>query len=100
MDDPVYQELWYTTQNSSNPQGGVSAAHAYRSKGVNKDHLQKICRISEDKVMRTLEVTTKLNKQYGNSNLSRAFSLNDRMLRYKRINAFLFTNTFFGKKSD
>ena len=49
--------------------------------------------------MRTLEVTTKLKNQDGNSNFSRAFSSNDRMLQYKRINAFFFTNISFGNKS-
>ena len=46
----------------SNPQGGVSTAHASRSKGVNKEHLQKIWIIGEDEAIRTLEVTTHLNK--------------------------------------
>ena len=81
LDDPAYQEFWYTPQNISNPQGGVSDAHESRSKGVNKEHLQKIWRIIEDEAMRNLEVTKQLNKQDGNSNLSRAFSSNDRMLR-------------------
>ena len=31
--------------------------------------------------------------------MSCAFSSNERILRYKRINAFFFTDTFFGKKS-
>ena len=55
--------------------------YASRSKGVNKEHLQNIRIISEDEAMRTIEVTTQLNKQDGNSNLSHAINSNDRMLR-------------------
>ena len=44
-------------------------------------------------------MTTKFNIQDADSNLSRALSSNDQMLRYKCINSFLSTDTFFGKKS-
>ena len=75
LDDPAYQEFCYTPQNISNPQGGVSAAHASISKGVNKKDLQNIWRISEDEAMRTLKVTTQLNKKDGNSNFSLCLQL-------------------------
>jgi hypothetical protein len=57
--------------------------------------LSKVWRISEEEARRTLEVTTQLNKQDADSNLSRRFSTNDRMLRYRRIKSFFFTDTFF-----
>ena len=84
----------------SNPQAGLSAPHESKPKGVNKEHLQKIWRISEDEARHTIEVTTLLNIQDEYFKLSHALSSNDRMLRYKRINSFFFADTFFGKKSD
>ena len=42
-----------------------------------------------------LEVTLQLNHQYPDSNLSRNFGTNDRMLRYKRINTYFFSNNFW-----
>ena len=57
-----------------------------------------ICIIAEDEARRTLKVTTQFNIQDADSNLSRDISSNVRMLRYKRINSFLFTDAFFGKK--
>ena len=44
---------------------------------------------------RTLEATTQLNRQGGSNNLSRNFSTNDRMLRYRRIASKFYTDTFF-----
>ena len=77
----------------------MSTTHASKPKGVNKEHLRNIWRISEDEARRILEVTTQLNMHDAYSNLSRALSSNDQMLMYKRINSFFFTDTFFGKKS-
>ena len=41
LDDPAYQEFWYTPQNIINPQSGVSAAHASRSKCFNKEYFKR-----------------------------------------------------------
>ena len=71
----------------------ISAAHAERPKGVTKELLSKIWRISEDEARRTIEVTTRLNKQDAESNLIRKFSTNDRQMRYRRIMSFFFTDT-------
>ena len=97
--DSDRHEYWYTPDDMINPQRSVSATHASKPKGINKEHIMKIWRVSEDEDRRTLEVNTQLNMQDSKSNLSRDLSTNDRMLRYKRINSFLFTDTFFGKKS-
>jgi len=75
----------------------ISATHAERPKGVSKEQLSKIWRIPEDEARRTLEVTTQLNQQDAEGSLSRRFSTNDRMLRYKRIASLFFTDTFFAK---
>ena len=45
-----------------------------------------------------LDVTTQLNRRSIDASLSRRFSANDRMLRYKRINSLFYTDTFFSSK--
>ena len=94
------------SMNAANPQddmdcelfdSAVSAAHAERPKGVSKELLMKVWRIPENEARRTLEVTTQLNQQDADSNLSRRFGTNDRMLRYRRINSLFYSDTFFTK---
>ena len=99
LDNPAFHEYWYTPEYMSNPQAGLYATYTPKQKGVNKEHLQKIWIISEDEARHTIKVTTQLNMQDADSNLSHAISSNDRMLRYKRINQFFFTDNLFGKKS-
>lgn len=73
----------------------AGATHASQPKGVTAKELSKLWRIDHDTAVRTLEVTTQRKKQDGHSSLSRNFTTNDRMLRYRRINSFFFTDTFF-----
>jgi len=75
--------------------GLLSATHAERPKGVSKETLMKVWRISEDEARRTLEVTTQLNHQDPDTNLSRRFGTNDRQLRYRRIASLFYMDTFF-----
>ena len=96
--DSDCHEYWYTPEDMINPQRSVSATHASKPKGINKEHIMKIWRVSEDEAWRTLEVTTQLKMQDAESNLPRALSTNDWMLHYRRINSFFFTDNFFGKK--
>ena len=39
LDDPALYEYWYTPEYMSYPQAGLSATHALKPKGVNKEHL-------------------------------------------------------------
>ena len=73
----------------------ASSAKAKMKGGVTKEHLAKVWRLNEEEARRTLEVTTQLCKQDADSSLSRNFSTNDRMLRYRRINSVFFMDTFF-----
>ena len=95
--------------NAANPQdemectlfesefASTAATHAERPKGVNKELLMKVWRIPENEARRTLQVTTQLNHQDADSNLSRRFGTNDRMLRYRRINSLFYSDTFHTK---
>ena len=76
----------------------INALHAEIPKGVKPAALAKVWRIDVATAKRTLEVTTQLQHQDADSSLSRNFSTNDRMLRYKRINTHFFTDTFFVTK--
>ena len=70
---------------------------ASRARGVSSEHLSKVWRIDKNTADRTLECTTQLKKQDCEGDVSRNFSTNDRMLRYKRINTHFFTDTFQAK---
>ena len=72
----------------------VNSITSGRQTGFKASPLSKIWGIDIETAWRTLEVTTKLRQQDTGS-LSRNFSTNDRMLRYKRINCAFFTDTYF-----
>ena len=76
----------------------VGAIHAERPGGVNAKHLAKVWRINLETAERTLEMTSQRRKIDGDSTLSKNMSTNDRMLRYRRINSFFFTDTLFATK--
>lgn len=71
------------------------SASAKKPKGVSADFLSKIWNIQHEQAKGVLAQTTQLNRQGADNDLSRRFSTNDRMLRYKRINSMFFTDTFF-----
>lgn len=77
----------------------IHATSAKDSKGVKADHLSKIWKIDLQSAKRTLDVTTQLVKHTADPSLSRNYSTNDRMLRYKRIREHFFMDTFFAKKT-
>ena len=62
---------------------------------LNADFLSKIWHIKNDKVAKALDQTTQYCRHGADNALSRQFSTNDRMLRYRRINSMFFTDTFF-----
>ena len=66
----------------------ASTAQAGKSRGVDPKHLSKIWRISHEDAQRTIDVTTQMSIQTDDPTLSRNYSTNDMMLRYKRIKDF------------
>ena len=76
----------------------ASTAQVGKSRGVDPKHLSKIWRISHEDAQRTIDVTTQMSIQTDGPTLSRNYSTNDRMLRYKRIKDFFFMDTFFATK--
>ena len=73
----------------------IFAAHQDKAKGITKERLAKVFRLDEDVARRTIDVTTQRVKRSKDPTLDRRYSTNDRVLRYKRINTFFFTDTFF-----
>ena len=76
----------------------ASTAQAGKTRGVDPKHLSKIWRISHEDAQRTIDVTTQMSTQTDGPTLSRNYSTNDRMLKYKRIKDFFFMDTFFATK--
>ena len=80
---------------SKDIKGTVSAAHAEKPKGISSETLSKLWNIREDLAQGAIDATTQLNRQSADNTLSRNFSTNDRMLRYRRINSTFYTDTMF-----
>ena len=76
----------------------ASTAQTGKTRGVGPKHLSKIWRISHEDAQRTIDVTTQMSTRTDDPTLSRNYSTNDRMLRYKRIKYFFFMDTFFATK--
>ena len=71
----------------------VSAAAASKPEGISSSLLSKLWMIDESLAEGVLERNTQLKRQCQDNTLSRNFSTNDRMLRYKRIQSTFFTDT-------
>ena len=94
LEDLVDCELFEDIQKSV-----VSASHAEKPKGVTPEILMKVWRIDNATTKRTINVTSQLARQYANTTLSRNFGTNDRMLRYRRIASYFYTDCFFVMKN-
>ena len=73
----------------------TNATTAGRPTGVTPEHLSKVWHIPHKMTEETLRATTQLNRRQGSGSLSRNLGTNDRMLRYRRIKSWFFTDTFF-----
>ena len=68
----------------------AGAAHAEAPKGILAEQLSKVWKFDLDLAKKTLDVTTQKCKRVKDPSLSRNYSTNDRMLRYKLIAQFFF----------
>ena len=78
-----------------NPSFEIHTAIGSKPKTVSAEFLSKIWNIKNDEASKCLKQNTQLCRGGADNDLSRHFSTNDRMLRYKRINSQFFTDTFF-----
>ena len=65
--------------------------------GVTAEKISKVWRISLKDAKQTLGVTSQHCKRSEDPTMSRQYSTNDRMLRYKHVNEHFFMDTFFVK---
>lgn len=72
-----------------------SATHARMTRDTDAQHLSTIWRIDLETAKRTLETTSQHCARTPGDDLSRNYSTNDRMLRYKRIKEYFFMDTFY-----
>ena len=89
----VYNEL--DNKFSSN----VSSLSANNPKGVSPEFLEKIWCITPEQASDAITRNSQHNRQSAEGMLSRHFSTNDRMLRYRRVKSNFFTDTMFVTKS-
>ena len=73
----------------------LSAVRATQGDGVKNDRLSKLWVVTESEAQHAIDHSTQLCKHHADNGLSRQFSTNDRMLRYKRIKSVFFTDTLF-----
>ncbi len=71
----------------------MSVVTSSKQKGISKEKLAKIWVVDESLAEGALEKNTQLCKHHADNSLSRQFSTNDRMLRYKRLKSVFFTDT-------
>ena len=71
------------------------AAVGTSSRGVSPEHLSKLWGIDVETARKTIDITSQHCKHDHPDHLRRQYSMNDRMLRYKRINTHFFMDTFF-----
>ncbi len=73
----------------------ISAVTAGKPGAVSAERLAKLFSILFDDAVRTLAVTTQLNRQTADSSLLRNFGTMDRMVRYRQLNSTFFTDTMY-----
>ena len=98
MDDPEAESELMDWEDNDLDILMASTAQVGKSRGVNPKHLSKIWRISQEDAKNTIDVTTQASIQKDNPVLSRNYSTNNRMLRYKRIKDFFFLDAYFATK--
>ena len=72
--------------------------NASRPHRVTPEHLSKVWHISPEDARRTIDTTTQTSVWTQDPTLSRNYSTNNRMLRYRCIQDYFFMDTFFATK--
>ena len=76
----------------------ASSAHARKPTGVDAGHLARLWKITTEEAQNTINQTSQHVVRTPTDHLSRNYSTNDRMLRYRRIQSHFFMDTFFADK--
>mmetsp|Transcript_28152 Transcript_28152/g.26982 ORF Transcript_28152/g.26982 Transcript_28152/m.26982 type:complete len:106 (-) Transcript_28152:830-1147(-) len=68
-------------------------------RGVSSDFLRRVWNFFGNQASTAIERNTQLNRKSNDSTLSKQFSTNDRILRYRRIKSEFVTDTMFVTKA-
>lgn len=74
-------------------EGSTESTMAGRPKGVNKEFLSKTWMITEDLAQDSIDKNTQLVQHNQENSLSRNYSTNDHMLRYKQLMSVFYNDT-------
>ena len=81
---------------ASTEKHAIYAVRSGKQKGVSVTELARVFNIGMETAEKTLRATEQLCiRSSGHPSLSRRFSTNDRMLRYRRVSSDVFMDTFF-----
>ena len=69
-----------------------SASHAEKTSRVTPEMLEKVWRTDDATSNRTVKGNTQLSRQDANTSIYRNFGTNNRMLRYRRMLSFFYTD--------
>ena len=95
---PIPIEDWsHECQDKQDTQAEISAITLNQA-GVTADFLSKIWHVKHDDAANAIDQSTQLCRRGKDNPLSKHYSTNDRMLRYRRLNSMFFTDTFFATK--
>ena len=87
-----------TPEDIASVKASIASYKASRAKGVTPETLSKLWNISLPLASDAIEKNTQLKRYNAENSLSRNFSTNDRMLRYRRIQSCFYTDTMFSLK--
>ena len=93
ISDDLFQPISFQLDDEVTPL--VSGVKGKRPTAVSAEFLSKIWDIKPDLAQKAIDQTTQLYRHGEDNLLSKHYSTNDRMLRYKRIESQFFTDTFF-----
>ena len=76
----------------------LASAEASKPKGISPTTLSKLWMVKENLAKGAIDQNTQLCRHNADNNLSRQYTTNDRMLRYRRLQSVFYTDTMFALK--
>ena len=77
----------------------IASTTSSQAAPISKQHLSKLWCVSEELAQQAIDHNTHLCKHQGENELSRHYTTNDRMLRYKRLNSVFYSDTLMVLKT-
>ena len=96
--DPDMYDTTFDKESLDNLMIKISSILAKPPDKIDSKHLSRIWRIKESEAEKVLDQSTILLRKGSSNPLSRRHPTNDRMLRYRRLQSYFSTDTFFSSK--